>query len=425
MFKLAVFCYSSPGHLNPTLSLAHQLKDRGYESTFFQLPHLAEKILEAGFDFYPLGTEADSQVIEEISCTASRSEGMEAMVQEARRSEFESKIFFSQGPEALRRAGIEGVMTDQALIYGAAVSERAGLPYVSIINALPLIDDDDVPSVCFGWGTPGSPRESLRQASAIRALSRIWYPVIYGLIKQRLDWGLGHRKVGELAQVTQCPAFLDFPKKTLPPNFHYTGPFLDGRALAPVPFPWERLDGRPLVYASLGTVVNRHEHIFKRVVEACAQLGLQAVITTGGAPLPQSLEGLPGDPVFVPFAPQHDLLKRASAAITHAGMNTALDCLTHGVPLVAIPLAFDQPGIAARLEHLKVGRTIRRRRPSAQLMLESLSAVIDDPQFRENAALMKERMRTLDGPRRAAEIIDDCFDSWYAEAPSRRSPDNH
>ena len=41
--------------------------------------------------------------------------------------------------------------------------------------------------------------------------------------------------------------------------------------------------------------------------------------------------------------PQLDLIKRASAVITHAGLNTVLESLSEGVPLVCIPLGNDQP----------------------------------------------------------------------------------
>lgn len=44
-----------------------------------------------------------------------------------------------------------------------------------------------------------------------------------------------------------------------------------------------------------------------------------------------------GDPVVVRYAPQVELVKRAAAVITHAGLNTVLETLAEGVPLVALP----------------------------------------------------------------------------------------
>lgn len=52
------------------------------------------------------------------------------------------------------------------------------------------------------------------------------------------------------------------------------------------------------------------------------------------------------------IAPQFAPLEKATLAITHAGLNTALEALARGVPMVAIPITNDQPGVAGRLEWL-------------------------------------------------------------------------
>ena len=67
---------------------------------------------------------------------------------------------------------------------------------------------------------------------------------------------------------------------------------------------------------------------------------------------------LPRDPITVPFAPQLELLKRAAVCITHAGLNTALESLTNGVPMVAIPITNDQPGVAARVRWTRSGEVV-------------------------------------------------------------------
>ena len=59
-----------------------------------------------------------------------------------------------------------------------------------------------------------------------------------------------------LAQITQLPQCLDFPRSSFPSNFYYTGPFANRAARPHVDFPWDRLDGRPIIYASLGTTRN-------------------------------------------------------------------------------------------------------------------------------------------------------------------------
>src|SRR5262249_58747608 len=82
--------------------------------------------------------------------------------------------------------------------------------------------------------------------------------------------------------------------------------------------------------------------------EACAGLDLQLVISLGGGQDPALLGDLPGDPVVVGYAPQLELIRRAALTISHGGLNTALESLEWGVPMVVLPVAYDQPGGGAR-----------------------------------------------------------------------------
>jgi UDP:flavonoid glycosyltransferase YjiC (YdhE family) len=93
-------------------------------------------------------------------------------------------------------------------------------------------------------------------------------------------------------------------------------------------------------------------------------LDAQLVISLGGGNNPESLPNLPGNPLVVGYAPQLELLEKATLTITHAGMNTTLECLTNGVPMVAIPVANDQPGIAARIAWTGVGEVVPLKKVS-------------------------------------------------------------
>jgi UDP:flavonoid glycosyltransferase YjiC (YdhE family) len=114
----------------------------------------------------------------------------------------------------------------------------------------------------------------------------------------------------ELATISQQPAKFDFPRRELPASFHYTGPFLDPEARPEVPFPWERLDGRPPVYASLGTLQNGLPAVFRIIAEACVSLDVQLVMGLGRGLLRKELGDLPGNPLVFSYVPQLQLLER-------------------------------------------------------------------------------------------------------------------
>ena len=92
-------------------------------------------------------------------------------------------------------------------------------------------------------------------------------PIISEIDRHRAAHGLptiigGLNGGSRLAQIAQQPAFFDFPRRDLPAHFHYTGPWHDGGSGDTVDFPWEKLEARPLIYGSMGTLQNRQEFIF-------------------------------------------------------------------------------------------------------------------------------------------------------------------
>jgi len=177
----------------------------------------------------------------------------------------------------------------------------------------------------------------------------------------------------------------------------------------PVAFPWERLDGRPLVYGSLGTLQNSRAPIFRCFAEACGGLDVQLVLSHGGGLTnaeAESLERLPGAPLVVSYAPQFEVLSRASATITHAGLNTVLDSLANGVPVVTVPITYEQPAIARRVERARAGRSVSMARLKQAVLRPALQQVLGDPEYRAAAARLADASRAAGGVAKAADIVE-------------------
>lgn len=173
-----------------------------------------------------------------------------------------------------------------------------------------------------------------------------------------------------------------------------------------MPFPYERLTGRPLIYASMGTLQNRLLHVFEHIARACQGLGAQLVISLGGSADPGSLPPLAGSPLVVRYAPQPELIGRAALVITHAGQNTVLESLTHGVPMVAIPVVNDQPGVAARLAWRGAGEVVSLPRLSTPRLRQAVEQVLSGPSFAASARDLQAAIRRAGGPPRAAEVTE-------------------
>ena len=412
---IGLTCPEFSGHLNPMTTLGRELVRRGHRVTLVARPDAEAKALSAGLGFAAIG--ADEFPRGAIAAQATTLGGMTA--RRALRYTIDmmrlaAEVTLRDLPAVCRETGIEALLVDQVNPAAGTVAEIDGMPFVKVANALALNRDPACPPAVLPWRYRPGMVGSLRNAAGNWFLHRVTAPVRDTINAHRVRHGLAPRSGEEapafLAEVAQQPAFFDFPRARPEPRLHFTGPW-HAAGGGGVSFPWERLDGRPLVYASLGTLQNRLADMFTTIAEAVAPLDLQLVISLGAAD--QEVASLaarcPGDPVIVPVAPQLELLDRAALAITHAGLNTALESLARGVPMVAIPITNDQPGVARRLEWLGLADVVPPRRLTAPRLRKAVERVLGDPGYRTRAKTRAAEIAALDGLRRAADIVEEAF----------------
>lgn len=129
------------------------------------------------------------------------------------------------------------------------------------------------------------------------------------------------------------------------------------------------------------------------------------MISLGGS-ASQEMSGFPGEPLIVEYAPQLELLQLASLTITHAGLNTTLESLSNGVPMVAIPIANDQPGVAARIAWTGVGEFLPVSGLSVPKLRAAIKRVLTKDSYKQNALRLQQAIQTAGGVSRAADIIE-------------------
>jgi MGT family glycosyltransferase len=414
MSHFGLLCFPAPGHLYPLTALARRLRQRGHRVTCFQVPDAEPLARAAGLEFHPLGADDHpAGTLRRLVESLGRLKGLAGLrytIEELVCRD--AAVVLRDAPDAVRAAGVDALVVDQAELAGGSVAEHLGLPFVTAIAMLPLNLDASVPFMGLPWAHRTGALARLRNRLGNAFFEYLMAPVHRTINEYRRRWRLpAVRRLGEysspLAQVAQLPAAFDFPGRRLPPRFHYTGPFTSGAARAPVDFPWERLDPvRPLVFASMGTLQNGLHHVFHTIAAACTGLGVQLVLSLGGGLEPEDLGPLPGDPVVVGYAPQLELIRRAVLTITHGGLNTVLESLAQGVPMVALPVTNDQPGVGARVEWSGTGRTIPVGRVSVPRLRAAVEEVLGNPSYRARARDLQFRIAVGNGLDRAAQLIE-------------------
>jgi MGT family glycosyltransferase len=224
----------------------------------------------------------------------------------------------------------------------------------------------------------------------------------------KIDWNDLSSTLSPFASITQTPSALDFESSHWPAQFHHTGPFHDGGGRKKVDFPWERLTGEPLIYASMGTILNGRLDVFRTIVAAVAKhKDLQLVLSIGDQVDPQQIGPAPSNAIIVKQAPQLELLKQASVCITHAGLNTVLESLAQGVPQVAIPVTYDQPAVAARIAHKQTGAVVSLDKLTADHLSSLIDKVLTNSIYRDNAGKLQKAIAEANGLSLAADLVEE------------------
>ncbi len=416
MTHFGIICPSAIGHLNPMCVLGRELQKRGHQVTLFGIPDVQTKVMRSGLKFWTIG-EAEFPIgsLDQKYKELGELSGFAGLNFTVSWIQQETVMLFNEAPEALKAAGIEALLVDQISV-GGTIADFLKLPFITVCNALLINREPGVPPYFSHWNYNKAKWASLRNQLGNLFIERLTKPFWNILVQQRHQWNLPPYSTREdassqLAQICQLPAEYDFPRVSLSRCFHYTGPFQDASGLEPVTFssisfPFEKLTHKPLIYASLGTLQNRKTEIFQKIAEACIGLDVQLVISLGNPNAQVSDFKLPGSPLVVPYAPHQQLIERASLIITHAGMNTVLGALSSGVPLVAIPITNEQPGIAARLARTGAGKVMPLKELSVLKLRGATQQVLGEDAYKKNALRLQSAIRQAGGVSRAADIIE-------------------
>jgi UDP:flavonoid glycosyltransferase YjiC (YdhE family) len=308
---------------------------------------------------------------------------------------------------------IEALLVDQADLASGSVAERLDIPFISVSMFPPVFLDDDCPPFLFSWLPRLDEHGRRRNRRGNEFFCNKLSPITSDVNGAREKWklpeltSLNHFFSGK-GIVTQVPEILDFPPvnpASLP--IHHTGPFYDGIGRPTLHFPWERLNGKPLIYASMGTVRCSSKLVFETIAAASSSFDCQLVLTLGGTELmPEEIRHLPKDAIAVHFAPQTELIRKARLCICHGGINTVLDSVANGVPLVILPVADDQPGVAARIAWVGAGVFLPVRRLTVQKLRGLLESVLLSSTYLDCARSLREQIAIIDGLGRACDVVE-------------------
>jgi UDP:flavonoid glycosyltransferase YjiC (YdhE family) len=376
------------GHYHPLVPVARALQQAGHEVAFATAEMLRETVEGNGFRFFRAGGEWPRQLQQDADAMARMAESMMRMPPEARRemmaSHFVGHFARSMVPDlvALVSHWRPDLFVRDSMEFGAAIAgEHLGIPHASVQVGAVLPEDHGHPVM----------RARLDEVRATVGLPPA--PPVESLYRYL-----------HLCFVT--PRYLG---GTPPPTAHYFQPALfDQSGHERLPAWAEHLgkNGRPVVYVTLGTVFNKVLGVLRTLVEGVREEPVELVVTVGRDLDPAVLGPQPAHVHVERYIPQTLLFPKVDLAILHGGYNSTTSALTHGLPLVLVPIAADQPMNAERCKALGVARVVEPLSMTPESVREAVRDVLRTPSYRENARRFQQEARTLPGLPRAVELLE-------------------
>jgi zeaxanthin glucosyltransferase len=406
--KLGFICINAQGHLNPMTALARQLQGRNHEVIFLYSSDAA------GLPVFPgdqSSTERNST--DEAIAEVSKMQGEQALQFGIKAALGFTESVLNSLPATVAKTGVDALLIDTVYFYAELGAIDLGIPYLHVSTAMYADYSGFTPLCYYGWSHEETEQALARNQGGVARFRRIMERNRVGVeryadkVGLKIDWDDLSSTISPLASITQVPRAFDFASSRWPTGLYHTGPFHDGIGRAKVDFPWERLTGEPLIYASMGTVLNGHLNVFQTIVSALAKHNdLQLVLSVGDQIQLQQIVSAPKNAIIVPRAPQLELLKQSSVCITHAGLNTVLESLAQGVPQVAIPVTFDQPGVAARIAQKRTGVVTSLDKLTPDHLSELLDEIMTNSAYRANAQKLQQQIAEANGLSVAADAVE-------------------
>ncbi|MHC5053514.1 MAG: macrolide family glycosyltransferase [Planctomycetota bacterium] len=390
MARVAFLNIPAHGHTNPTLPVVRELARRGEEVTYFSSDTFREKIEAAGarFVIYREGVPFDSHTIDKnIFVNA-------GMVMRYARSLLPKVV------DDLRSARPDYVIHDSICCWGKLAAR--------II---------DVPAACsvtmFAFGT----KPALISFGFMRAIGRDLVDGFGGIRRWFRAARDVHRQWGvDTFDLKDCfmnrePLNVVYTSRLFQPRggsfddrYRFVGPSVALRE-EKSDLPLDDDDPRPLVYVSLGTIVNEARAFYRACFDGLGGDSVRVVMSVGSQTDPASLGEPPPNFIIRQRVPQLGVLARAKAFVTHAGMNSVSEAMLARVPLVLFPQTAEQGLVARQVEHLGAGVRLPHVDLTADRIREAVGEVILDPAYREGAERIGRSFEEGGGYRAAADAF--------------------
>jgi len=418
MARAMILPLPASGHVNPTLPVARELVARGEEVIYCLPDQFKPSIQATGAALLPFTITGRAFRWSPVPCA-------DLLLWLPLHTAVTSLEILPHLLERVRAAQPDYLIYDAWCLWGRLVARILHLPAIRCQPTFVMNEQlgptfwtmlEQADRLAMSRVSQAQPSEFEQQVNFAAALEelRSTYNVPVIDLKSFFD----HAEVLNLVPI---PRAFQPDGQTFDDRFQFVGPSLLPQEQG-TNFPLDRLKQQPTLYISLGTVCNDEEAFYKmcfaafaegrragagegsRAGEQAHQPHWQVVLASGKSDL--SVLGSPPENFLVrPRVPQLEVLQHSRVFLTHGGMNSVMEGLYYGVPLVVIPQMLEQRITAKRVEELGLGIALESSAVTVDLLQEPVMRVTSDREIRRRVQQMQETLRQMGGAQSAADAV--------------------
>lgn len=415
------------GHINPTLSVVQELVVRGEEVIYYSTPPFQERLEQVGALFRPYNSLFTAQAMQ-----TSANDFASFLIEEALH-------VVPQVLEEIRASEPDYIIYDTLCLAGRCVARELDLPAIMLFTThadgvssrMQRTLKQTAPAVTMAHLPSAPPHDDeapkdvlIVRSNARHPFPRGWRPPGSAATNAAPSQAAGNRIANqdptktyhlpvtnptevfdyvEPLNIVFLPRAFQTPTKTFDDSYVFVGPSI--RPHTTDNSPVTRSPERPTLYISLGTLNNEEPGFFKQCLDVFGNSEWQVVMSIGERLDVAQLGEIPANVNVAAYHPQLAVLANTDVFITHGGMNSTMEALAYGIPLVVIAQMPEQTVTAERVVALGIGISLDKFSLTREELRDAVYRVLNEPSFREEAAKMQAAIKESGGYKQAADVI--------------------
>lgn len=413
--------------MNATFALARKLQNRGHRIFYLTIPDTEDRIRAQGFDWLPIFNQVFPKgELEKQSASEIQGKAYGPAEFKARLRGMCELLRNNEIGRAIKVISPDLLLVSSGMPWVGIAACKTAIPVIQFSSTLISVEDWSIPPfrtnlvpdgsllshmhILIAWKKLFLRRRFRNRAwdisSELKALARDC-----GFPRNKIDFSVETWPRLLLSELVFCPQELDFPRRKIPDGAFFVEASIDLQR-KDASFPWSRLEERrSIVFCALGSLLAtkaapKVSRFFQMFLDAIRERpALQAVVAIGAHLKPEEFD-CPANALLVSHAPQLELLKRCALMVGHGGFSSVKECIFMGVPMLLVPLSYDEPGNAARVVHHKIGLRLQLEEVSSLTLGSCMDTLLKNDAYRDNIKRMSQKFVELEERSPACQIIE-------------------